>query len=573
MSIKHFWISPAVANKSNQIKSLEKFFPYLIETNQPQIQHTLYILPPKEVESSYQTEKCCITPTCLSELTRNLQIQNSFIKLFPNSFTVFPFKSGDQFISFCLLDMKIMLPCGSGSTFQQYLDNAIRMIKLLGGSITNNITEATVDIEYFSASEHVWESSLHHIPIITPQWLDNSYDSVSRINFNNYFLPLFAKCTFTSTDLPPKISAELSQQVKNGGGFWSKVLDDQTTFLISSSITNSKKCQLALRIGIIIIKPEWIIEINNQQSVINPKNYILNWWVLPQTTNYNFFAGFSFWISDTVPLAHEMIEAIKIAGGTIELSNPQTASFFVIGDGETCQFSSDDHLNDTSVHENNKNNQNNQNKNKCVSPEYIWNCLVSKKLLNIDDFILYRPFSFNLNPEYSNTLISIIGFSNDIRNKLSDIIRRIGLQVSYTPSSRTSIIISESSKEINCHSQQFTSQGSLQAPIVSLNWLIDFAKSGNWPDPQNYSLSIKETPSINDFHKSQLRTHYNVNQYSVFNDFSQNSQCSLPSSEQGEFGYIIDNNIKINQNSDTDSELSSDDPLYAAITAHSYMHY
>ena len=62
-----------------------------------------------------------------------------------------------------------------------------------------------------------------------------------------------------------------------------------------------------------------------------------------------------------------------------------------------------------------------------------------------------------------------------MRNQISDLIRRLGLQVSYTTNNRTSIIISDTSNEIRNHSQGFTSQD--QTPIVSLNWAIDFAKT------------------------------------------------------------------------------------------------
>lgn len=354
-----------------------------------------------------------------------------------------------QIVSTCLWGINIAL-----SVKRSANSKLTKQIKLMGGNCVKGNLDERIDVLIANkgTTKKVYQAMTLGIPIVKDGWLEQSFNEMKKLPFNSYLLPLFSGCTFTSTDLTFEMRNEIKKIVQNNGGKWEDSLNDETTYLVATNLSSTKKIGIALEENIPIIKPEWIKNIGNN---INSKidNYLINWWCMHEQKS-SLFMNCVFQIHPDVSDFSLLEECIHIHSGTFE----QNPSYYIVP---------------SYFNINNKNGI-------YVTPNWIFACIENKKLLNPDIFPLYKPLPF-LNSCIKGMQFSLCNLTE--RTKFADLIRAMGGNVVYKILSNSSYIITQTVNE------KISKQSDIyKIPIVIPDFILHIAQTGVIPQIELFAV-------------------------------------------------------------------------------------
>ena len=458
MHVGSFWIDPEITSNQSSLKGiLAELYPGAQENEHEGGATTLHVATVDNVKNRYNSKLLFVADECLKEIKSKGINPRDFLR------------DGHQYISTCLANVNIT---STGFEIED-LRVLVKEIGMLGGNFERSLTKDTYALVAATTASHkVYSAAEISVPVVTTEWVHACFDSRVHIPLNEYRMPSFFGCKFSSTDLTMKQKKDISKLVKNGGGVWSDSYDETVTYLVSHRLTSSRKILLALAANVPIVVPEWVMKTSN--SLISPTPYTLNWWCF-QKTKLHFFRGMSFELSKQIASVESLSEAIIESGGSIE----SPAKYYVTVD-----------LTDTSS-------------GIPVSPRWVWRCVSEKAFIPIDDSLTYKPFPFKTPlMELNGKAISVINFPDDVRLDIADALRNLGLNVYYSFSRNASVVIMQSPDAKTIQNAQ-----EYGIPVVGLAWFVELMKTGQVPDASSFTVSLaKDHVNIDSLCKNLRRT-------------------------------------------------------------------
>ena len=501
---RSFCFSPEVKTKKETARAiLQNLYPGIKEVQKAIGNDTLTIATQDELLKHYGDFKFYVTINLLEDI-----YEMKYNKIPFNSKTKLKQLAGMSFRS-----QNVML-IGFGS--DEGLD-ILKKIELLGGKFATELSnDVTVIIAKTRISKRLLDSYKYDIPIVTKEWIDNCFSSLTCFETHRYLMPAFLGMNITSTDLSSTNSKQISTLVKSNGGIWSDALTDNTTCLIAENICSSKKIKIALQSHIAIVKPKWVSD-SCISKYISPIQYTLNWWIYDQTNPYypqckqnnQFFNGLVFGLHCDIPLFDELKEAIEACGGTI---GPKPNYLIVPSSFQNSQVSS-------------------QKGDACfVTSHWIWDCISQSKLIDHNSSILYRPLSYSLPvKEVQGKVFALVDLdgANEMKHISAESIRILGGTVIYRDSKSADFYVTEDSTKLKEKLKEKHREVE-NKKFVSPLFVTEMIKTGQLPDPfsfpavgrssllQHISMSIQrkilhmpkpnlDDSSINDIENSTLK--------------------------------------------------------------------
>lgn len=531
MDFKNFWISPALSSKTKEFTNIIlKLNKEATPAKSEGDQNTLHIAPIDEVISNFSSNLLYISDQCLLEIDRKGIDNLNFLK------------TNNQCVNLCLSNFCITSTGFSSDSIKEIAKKII----LLGGKYQRSFQDdITLVIAARSASQKVYSASSFHIPIVKVEWIDTCFKNFVQVPFDQYQIMPFFGCTFTSTDLLPKQNNKISEIIKKCEGKLIDKFDRSTTFLVSQTLCNTPKIQLALKENVPIVKPEWIFRCENSH-IISPIDFTLNWWCMCDEQS-DLFKGISFGLSKEIPDRRTMIDIIIAHSGSYE----ERPNYFLTTSIKRDQTNKDSIL---------------------ITPRWILTCVSEKRLIDPNESPTFSPFPF------STKIEGIVGRSfflsnlqEDRRHEYADLLRTFGATVFFKFSKRANIIIAET---INDNTFSLAKEYSI--PIVSISWIVELARTGIFPDIESHKLkenktsinfrqicqkikrelTLSESKSSNSTLKTQ-KTQYqeiNLDQLESYTQQSSNDKIKITTNE---VGYDAQENVEIQVNSDFDPFLAA----------------
>lgn len=505
MPFRFFWISPQVTKRQDELRRIvTKINPIATETTNSEQESTLHITVVEEVISKYGNKDIYVTDQCIFEAERRSINNPDF------------FRDNHQYLSLCLLNISITSTGFSGTD----ICRISKLISLLGGTFHKNFSnDTTLVIAAWTASKKVYDAAELDLPIVSIDWINQCFKNLIRLPPNDYLLPCFQGCTFSSSNLIPNQRSELSKMIKNGGGKWNEALDDSTAYLIAQYLSSTKKIMIALKGNVPIIKPEWI-----RKSIIrisSPIQYALNWWAVSDD-QLDIFKGMTFGLDKSIKDREVFIDAIVASGG----SYSEKPNYYIV--------------------QNDLNSAQSESRPTYVSPRWVLSCISERKFVNINDSPTYVPYKFITPlPDVIGQSIVLYKFDENTRFELSDVLRDFGANVFFSFSKNANFVISQ-----DPDSNLLKVSKEYEIPVIHAKWIYDIMKCGKAPPIDNYIVKqnevkmsfkmlcerIKRTTSKPIESTDHSETHLDYNQLESFTQ----TENSSPKRERGrgiEVGY------------------------------------
>ncbi|KAK8858062.1 SMC5-SMC6 complex localization factor protein 1 [Tritrichomonas musculus] len=450
MEFKHFWISPAFSSRINE------FIDIILKINKDATQitnegdlDTLHVGTIDEVISKFSSKLLYISDQCLLDINRRGLSDSNLLS------------PGKQYISFCLSNLCITSTGFSSGEIKEIAKKVI----LLGGKYQKLFQEdIKLVIAARTASQKVYSAISLHIPVVTVKWIDKCFANLVKVPLNqNQVLPFYG-CKFTSTDLISKQNNRISEIVRKCGGEWSDKFDKSTTFLIAQTLSDTQKIKLALIENVPIVRPEWIFR-SEDLNILEPKNFVLNWWCMGEEKS-NLFQNISFGLSKDLPNRKMLIDIIIAHSGSY-LERP-----------------------DYFLTMNTKRDQAN-NKSTLVTPRWLFMSVLENRLIDPNDSPTFSPFPFSTKIQgVTGCSFFLSNLKEENRLEYADLLRMFGATVFFKFSKRANIIIAE-----NTTDRLLSISKDYSIPIVNISWLIELSKTGILPDfdshkPKENAISI-----------------------------------------------------------------------------------
>lgn len=281
-----------------------------------------------------------------------------------------------------------------------------------------------------AASPRVFYARDHNICTVSLKWIDDCYHQIQYLEYKPYIIPLYLGCIFASTDIVPRRNRYLQKLITTNGGEFSTQLNNSTTFLLSSTLSNSQKCKIAISANIPIVNPEWI----EAATPCSPINYIINFWCITDQPRH-LFDNMTFVLD---PPSNDLTVAIQANGGKIVDSNP---TYTVVPHGR-----SGDNF---------------------VTARFVYASISQKKIVNASE---YAPFPFTV--PVIEMRIALLHFEDDIeRLALADDLRVLGAKVQYVASRDLDLIVSP-----------VPDRKARQVPVVAPSWVRELRSTGRPPE-------------------------------------------------------------------------------------------
>lgn len=405
----------------------------IIEIKTPPLECVLYISTIDEVVAQYGTSKYYISDKYLETLYENGK----------HEFPLSEFQR--QIVSMCLQGTRIAL-CGFDKNI---IVNISKTISILGGKIV--IYDPTIVISKTAVSNKVFDARKKGIPVITLHWLYECLTSLSYVPYEKFIMLPLSQCVFTSSDLTPDQQDKLKKIIKHYGGEWSSDFKvDEVTFVISSSLTSTKKISLALANSVPIVHPNWF-----EDPYSSPFEHTLNWWCFSNDTE-DLFQNCIFSIARKCENISALHDCIVANGGSIG-SKP---THLIVPLNYRSKKDLAGHI--------------------LVTPEWIWKCAELKTIIDIQT-PLCSPLPFSIPIEgFKNCVFALMNMEDDNRIMLANIIRAFGGMVTYKISKSSTIILSSKYLEGN------------NIPIVNPQFVLQALKSGLFPNIELYYVKEKQ---------------------------------------------------------------------------------
>jgi hypothetical protein len=263
--LQNYCISDKVVDGRAGVRNLAyRVFPGIKEVKEIINKDTLYISTTEDVMKLYGTEQYAITVDALDYIGR----------IFDNDHLIEIFILKRQICSFEFINKDVLIASFEN---EEALEIA-KKVDLMGGYFSADFhSEVTITVAKTMVSKRVMQSINECVPIVSRDWVDDSFNEKKLMDMSRYLLPRFAGMTITSTDLTFEEANELSTIVKKNGGTWSDSLSDKSTSLLSEFLSLSKKTICALKYSVPIIRPIWIKECSI--CLVEMSKYALNWWI------------------------------------------------------------------------------------------------------------------------------------------------------------------------------------------------------------------------------------------------------------------------------------------------------
>ncbi|OHT13090.1 hypothetical protein TRFO_03530 [Tritrichomonas foetus] len=499
MRFPTFYLSPSITTNLDDVRHLISRLSFKMTEVFSPTPDSLIIASIDEVIDSFESQKYEISDLCLREMI-NMQIPE------------FPIRNDvRQRISLCL--SPLWASCVGYPTDDIIEIN--RKILLLGGTFTRGFSEnVTIVISKTNVSPKAIEARRNGLPIVGKEWLDACFSAVSRVPLFDFILPPFRGVTFTSSDLPPKLHHELKNRVVKEGGTWTDVFNDDVTYLVAESLTNTKKIGIALAQSVLIVKPDYIFDPSRFEAI--------NWWALTDTKSL-LFRGMVFSVQKKCAHVDAITDTIIAHSGTLG----NTSTHVIVKHGFKLeaqptttiiskQFNNtpnqqDLHQGNWDVHHNvngnvknehdgGKSEQINDRKGKrnsrsmnhnfnpnnivFVTPEWFWACVESKTLLNTNLSPLYSPLPFSAPIEgITNVTFFLSNLGDEQRKTTACLIREAGGIPIFRLTENVKFIIAE---EYN--NDLFKLEMKRKASVVSPNFVLMALKTGTIPQVNQFQV-------------------------------------------------------------------------------------
>ncbi|EAY14853.1 hypothetical protein TVAG_411190 [Trichomonas vaginalis G3] len=443
MSFSRLWISPNIQEKRHSIiKYLSEIYRGIKETTDFSKSSTLH------VGSIDDTIKNC---SKLITYVSDVAIIDAIDKKIKDVNFI---KNNSQIVSLCLYNKTIST---SGFSKKDNIKIA-RMVLLMGGNFSHNICDKTdILISSTVLSQSYFTAHKRDIPIVGVEWIASCFKKLQKLPTEEFRIPYFHNVTFTSTDLQPARKKKLRRKILSYGGSWSDKLDDNTTFLITESLTLTTKISAALSAKIFIISPKWIDDCISSKSP--PDNYIINWWQFGFKMN-KIFEGKTFTI-DRAVTNDNLVEAIKANGGEINTH----------GEYYICP---------SSIYGRNF-------KGILVSNFWIWQCIRRRELIDPEFSQIFKPLLNRSLPvkEFEGKTVFIYKVDSENFPIVIHAVRECGGNVTFKLRPSTSYIISSKvDKVISDQAKQN------KIPIVRPEWAIDLLSNGRIPSSEKFNADV-----------------------------------------------------------------------------------
>lgn len=490
MRFSSYFLLPSASERRTRLRAqLAQLSPGIAEREEP---GCLYVGAPGDVFQSLEQRRYFVSFGVVDALCRAKAVG-------------FPVSAGRmQVASLCLRDTNVALSVqrGAGSV-------AAKQVRLMGGNCAKGDLGESVDVLVASkgTSKKVFQAIALGIPVVTEKWLEESFNEMRKLPFSAYSLPLFTGCTVSSTDLTSAMRNEMRKMVLDNGGKWEDSLNDETTYLVATNLSSTKKIGIALEENIPIVRPEWIRKVGNGMAS-KIEDYLINWWCMSEQKS-SLFMNCVFQIHQDVSEFNLLEECIQIHSGAFG-KNPTyyvVPSYFNI----------------------------NENNNAYVTPNWIFACIEAKKLLSPNIFPLYTPLP-STNTCIKGMLFSLIDLQE--RTMIADLIRAMGGNVIYKFSVNSSYIVSQTANDkLSLQSSNYN------IPIVIPDFIIQIALTGSIPQSDLFAVkSVTQLCKlICDFNTTNQRD--TKTGFSAFMRFEDNSsQIVLPktqSDSQNDISYEV----------------------------------
>ncbi len=166
---------------------------------------------------------------------------------------------------FCLV-MEDAVLCGTGLSASE-VDTATRQVGHMGGKFFHEFTKDVTHLlcKQPSPASNKYNVALRKkkVPIVTPQWVADSWDQQEALSCEAYRLPPFAQLRIAAIGLDDELCRELQQLVESSGGGWvSGAPDRKTTHALvhpgTDGATAARRAGLAS--GTKVVPHTWIRE-------------------------------------------------------------------------------------------------------------------------------------------------------------------------------------------------------------------------------------------------------------------------------------------------------------------------
>ncbi|OHT08403.1 hypothetical protein TRFO_23081 [Tritrichomonas foetus] len=453
MGFLHYWISPTFSSKTQTFTEIiRKLYRNATLKETPGDPQTLHIAPVDDVIKHYASGLMYISDVCLLEIGKKSITNKDFIK--PNI----------QYASLCLVNLCITSAGFSGDAIKDIVEK----VTLLGGTFSRSFNnDVTLVIAAKSASPKVYMAAKTDLPIVKYEWIESCFKHITRIPLDQFRISPFFGCKFTSSDLLSNQRTEIAKIVRKGGGLWSETFDDSVTFLMASSLSNTKKIQLALDDNVPIVQPEWLLHYPSE--IISPRNFTLNWWCFNDNETSKLFDKCSFGLSSEIPgqFRRTLVDIILAHNGAYL----ETPKYYITLD--------------TKRDENHKNSI-------LVTPRWLLSCVCEKRLIDVSESITFSPFSFPREIDgVSGRSFMLLNFNDKRRLELSDLLRSLGATVFYKFTKSANMMVIEGADE---HLKSVADEYSI--PVVTPLWIMELAKTGKPPAVDKFRPSANSS-SVN----------------------------------------------------------------------------
>ena len=438
MKFKRFFISPTILSKKEEIIKNIKVFD-CFESPEPG-ESIIEIGSIDEVIKAFGSKKYIISDVCLKEMV-TLHVPE------------FPLKDENrQRISICFGPLWV-----SSVGFHNVNDvvEINKKVLLLGGIFSRGFDEnVSILISKTNLSYKTIQARKHKVPVVTIDWLEFCFKNLQRAPLNNYLLKPFFGLTFTSSDLSPNEHHDLKRLVISNGGKWSDVCNDNVTYLISSGLTNTKKIEICLSLGIPIVKPDYIRD---------PSKFeVLNWWSI-SNEHSDLFKGLIFSIHKQTKNIEALQEAIRAHSGSF--GNKPTHA--IVPHGYKANIKSNIQIIEY------------------ITEAWIWGCIEKRKILPLSNSPLFTPLPYG--GPFNDIANMVFYLSNSLDDKTrrftATLIREAGGNPIFKPTKDVKIAVS------NDYDDELFNLGIKgKIKIVTPKYILAIFKQGKLPDPEEYQV-------------------------------------------------------------------------------------
>ena len=403
-----------------------------------------------DVDEFFDSEFCFMTFACVKE------VMEQGLGGFPVT------ERNKQLVSLALADLRIGLVGLSTDVIYE----CAQKVALLNGQIVPLSESVDVVIAERGFAAGVFRARERRVPVVRREWLERTYGERVFQEYEKHLLPVFERWTFTSTDLTPSDANELKRIVLAGGGNWQSTYDGDVLCVIANNLLPTKKIWLALEAGVPIVKPALIRDFGS--GVFHPfHSYLLNWWGEASDAP-RLFEKMTFSVDSEAPWSEPLKRLIEENGGKVE----KPCMFRVLSHG----------------HEK-------ASKPGAVSVHWVLSCLENRKIVKLEDCLIYRPVRFSVPiRDMENVTVSLFRLSDQARPVIAEIIRIMGGTVYYRLHKQSTYVIAEEEDE-----EMQKRAAEMNIPVLCPYFIIHIAKTGKLPDPNGFLLQGPDNTKLMQF--------------------------------------------------------------------------